>query len=148
MRGSIDPGVVARVSLYTQIFNTRLSLALAEFSAPDEIQLVGFDLFSEFAAILDAPASFNYTTIGCVDISSDDILDLLVSVVFPYTQQCQFGSRFDEFVSFDNIHPARVTNKLIGEKMLALLAGSSSSTPSDGTKRSVTVSILLLLLGE
>ena len=147
MRKSIDPGVVARASLYTQIFNTRLSLALTQFSIAAEIQLVEFDLFSEFAAILDSPASFgfNYTTIGCVDISSEDILDLLVSLIFPYAPECFFGLRIDEFVFFDNLHPTRATNSLIGGKMVDFLANSSFSSPPDG---SVITAILLLLFGD
>jgi|TARA_B110000908_G_C10124133_1_gene389036 hypothetical protein len=91
---------------------------------------------------------FNYSTIGCVDISSEDILDLLVSVIFPYPPECLFGLLFDELVFFYNIYPARETNKFIGEKMLVLLAGASFSTPSDDTKRSIVGSILLLLLDE
>lgn len=150
MRESSDLGVVARVSLYSQIFNTRLSLALTEFSVPPNVQLVEFDLFSEFSAILDSPSSFgfNYFTIGCVEISSEDIFDLLASIIFPYAPECLFGLRFDEFVFFDNIHPTRATNRLIGEKMVALLTNASFLTPSDDSKGAVISAISLLLLSD
>lgn len=150
MRESSDPGIVSRTTLYTQIFNTRLSLALAQFTASAEVELVEFDLFSEFAAILDAPASlgFNYTNIGCVDISSEDIVDLLESLLFPFAPECLFGFRFDEFVFFDNIHPTRATNNLIGAKMVALLAGYSFSTPPSESAVSVINAIFLLLFAD
>lgn len=150
MRESGDPGIGARATLYTQIFNARLSLALEQFSASAEVQLVAFDLFSEFAAILDSPSSFgfNYIDKGCVDISSEDILDLLESLLFPFAPECVFGLRFDEFVFFDNIHPSRATNNLIGEKMVTLLANSSFSTPPADSERSIISTIFLLLLGD
>jgi hypothetical protein len=39
-----------------------------------------------------------------------------------------FGLRFDQFEFFDNTHPMRATNSLIGEKMVALSANASFLT--------------------
>lgn len=130
-----DPGVAARATRYVQRYNQLLADALARFAQPAGREVRLFDLYGEFERILDAPASFGFSqsTVGCFDVGS-----------FSFHPDCLFGTAFDRFVFFDNLHPSGATHRLIGNAMITRLR-----QPDRSASQAALIGILqLLLLGD
>lgn len=135
-----EPGIVSRTSSYSKYFNSKLAQALVGFGAQAGVEVVQYDLFSEFESIINSADAlgFTFTTVGCLDTS--DFFSIIFSV------ECLFGTRFDEFVFFDNIHPTRKTNSIIGPKMVALISESFKSSEPPGANGAKFMPAILQLL--
>lgn len=139
-REANEPGISARATNYTKVFNQKLKLRLSVFQQQAGVRLIEYDLFSALETILDSPSSFGFTqsTVGC-----------FIDPPFGFHPDCLFGSRFDRFVFFDNLHPASETNRLIGNLLVeALRNAPATGLPSSPSSASIMGAIFMLLLSE
>ena len=126
---SIERGLAGRAKSYTQGYNRELSDALRDFRRQTGAKVVHFDFYAVVEDILNRAASlgFTQTTVGCFDIDG-----------FDFHPDCLFGSRFDRFVFFDNVHPSGKTNRFVGDALIRAV--------SDFSRTSAPVGALQLLL--
>lgn len=120
-RRASDPDVSARARRYVQEYNQKLAIMLQTWSQRPGTSLNVFDLFSEFDRVLSNASSFGFTRteIGCFQIDG-----------FRFDSECLFGTRFDRFVFFDNIHPSARLNEIISAPLLAQIPVPNSDTSS------------------
>lgn len=104
-----DPNITARAEQYVRLYNQRLSAALSDFSDKPNVSIGEFNLFAELEALLATSVAFGFTQteVGCFTLDG-----------FDFHPDCLFGTRFDRFVFFDNLHPSAKTNEIIGAKIL------------------------------
>lgn len=114
-----DAGVTIRARDYSLFYNQQLAVRIAKLRSELDIGITEFDLFSELEVLFGNSARFGFTQtqIGCFEIDG-----------FNFQPDCVFGTRFDRFVFFDNIHPTARTNELVG-LTLAEVAPKSVFSP-------------------
>lgn len=112
-----DPDVSLRARRYVQEYNQKLTTMLQRWSQRPNLSLSIFDLFTEFDQVLGNASSFGFTRteIGCFQIDG-----------FRFDTECRFGTRFDRFVFFDNIHPSARLNQVISPSLLAQIPQPNS----------------------
>jgi len=134
-RQANDPDITNRARLYTQYYNSRLSQRLSALARSSAVGITQLDLFVELETLLTtAPAfGFTHTETGCFDLDG-----------FDFHLDCNFGTRFDRFVFFDNLHPTAKTNRIISQRLLPVLP----TKPFTGTRANIAPVIAFLLSGE
>ena len=134
-----EPGVIQRETRYTQNYNDQLAIQLTELSENSNAQLVLFDLYAEFEAILDNSdeLGFSQTEVGCFDTNN-----------FSFHRDCFFGTRFDRFVFFDNLHPTNAANQIVAQAMISNLDDFTPIKPDDSFKSVIPIGVLLFLLED
>ncbi len=130
-RRSSDPDISARARRYVLEYNQKLELMLQTWAQKPNTSLRSFDLFTEFDRVLNNASSFGFTRteVGCFQIDG-----------FSFDSECLFGTRFDRFVFFDNIHPSARLNEIISTPLLAQIPVQNSDTSS------INISPILQLL--
>lgn len=129
-----EPGVISRAQRYSLYFNQSLLRRLGDLARSNQISITQFDLYSELETLINNKGSFGfrYADIGCFNIDG-----------FDFHPDCNFGTRFDRFVFFDNIHPTAETNRLISEALIRGLPDKPFAPPTLNI-----APIISLLLGD
>jgi len=105
-----DPDVSLRARRYVQEYNQKLEVLVESWSQKPSVRLSFFDLFSEFDRVISNASSFGFTRteVGCFQIDG-----------FRFDSECRFGTRFDRFVFFDNIHPSARLNQIVSSALIS-----------------------------
>lgn len=135
MRQQNDPGISARAEAYVRSYNTALTQRLMAFKQRPGVSLNIFDLFTELEGILDNANAFGFTQteVGCFDIDG-----------FSFQSDCLFGTRFDRFVFFDNIHPTGKTNELASMALIDTIPLPNFVQEPEKFNLSAIIQLLLL----
>jgi phospholipase/lecithinase/hemolysin len=130
-----DPNISVRAEQYVRLYNQRLSTALSDFSNKPNVSIREFNLFTELESLLanSVTLGFTQTEVGCFTLDE-----------FDFHPDCLFGTRFDRFVFFDNLHPSAKTNAIIGAKIVNYIP----EFPTNRPKRLIITPILDLLLSD
>ncbi|MFT5573155.1 MAG: phospholipase/lecithinase/hemolysin [Cryomorphaceae bacterium] len=130
-----DPGVTNRARLYTQYYNSRLTQRLSAMASSGAARITQLDLFVELETLVTTASvlGFRHIETGCFDLDG-----------FDFHPDCNYGTRFDRFVFFDNLHPTGKTNRIISQRLIALLP----TKPYIGNRVNIAPIISLLLSAE
>ena len=111
-----------RASWLTYVFNRRLERAVNRIEKASGVDMVLLDLNNIFDNIIDDAAArdISNTNEACVDTRT-----------FEFNEACGFGTNFDQFVFFDQIHPTAKTHAIAGRVIYAYLpvAPSTAAVP-------------------
>lgn len=127
-----DPGVTQRARSYVEIYNRQLDFLLQRLQSKPNVAVSQFNLFSELDRILNSATSFGFTQtrVGCFSLQP-----------FSFHPDCIFGTRFDRFVFFDNIHPSASANRIVSSALIA-----SIPSPNLNSSRPIIVAPIIKLL--
>ena len=135
MRRQDDPGISERAEAYVRSYNIALTQRLANFGQRPGVSLSNFDLFAELEGILDNASAlgFSQTEVGCFELDG-----------FRFQPDCLFGTRFDRFVFFDNIHPTAKTNELASAALIDTIPVPTIIEQPEAINLSAIIQLLLL----
>lgn len=135
MRRDNDPDIAVRSETYVRSYNNLLAQRLATFMQRPGVSLNIFDLFAELERILNNAGAlgFTQTEVGCFQVDG-----------FRFQRECLFGTRFDRFVFFDNIHPTAKTNLLASPALIDAIPIPNTEAPADSLYLSAIIQLLLL----
>ena len=99
------PGLTARATTLTILFNGALKKQMQRLSDGSDIEIERFDLFKLFSRIVEKgdKLGFTNTTEAC-----------FLSELGTFNPACSFGFNFDQFIYFDEIHPTARVHELVG----------------------------------
>lgn len=120
-REASDPGVRARAASYTQYFNQALASKVASLARTNKVQITQFDVSRELENLIVNQDVYGFSQVeeGCFSLSG-----------FDFHPDCVFGTRFDRFIFFDNIHPTSKTNRLVAEALIRALPSNPFRPPT------------------
>jgi len=136
-RQSSDQNIVQRAREYVQVYNNQLDGVLQRLQSRPGVVLSKFDLFTELDDILNNANSlgFTQTEVGCFTPEK-----------LSFHSDCVFGTRFDRFVFFDNLHPSAEANRVASSGLLASIPGRG--LPPTAVNASTYMAEIILLLLE
>ncbi len=131
-----DPGLIARATQLSVRFNNQLTARLLQIESTSGIDLIEFDFFTQFNSLLANTSSLGFvnTTDACFEPDS-----------FSFHPDCFFGTQFDRFVFFDELHPTSKTHGFLGDALFDVV---NSHVPTTSSKDINLSGILLLLLDD
>lgn len=111
-RQASDPGIVQRAQQHSQYFNQQLQQRLNALADKDRVSISQFDLYGELESLIanGSALGFRHVDIACFELDG-----------FNFHPDCNFGTRFDRFVFFDNIHPSAKTNQIVSQALIQSL---------------------------
>jgi phospholipase/lecithinase/hemolysin len=135
-RQPADPNIAQRAREYVQVYNRQLDGVLQRLQSRPGVVVSKFDLFSELDGILNDSNSlgFSQTEVGCFTLEQ-----------FSFHPDCVFGTRFDRFVFFDNIHPSAAANRVASSGLLASIPERGGPTPPVNASAFMAAIIQLVL---
>lgn len=106
-----DPELVDRALLLSNLFKAELHDIAEQLEDDSSINISEFDLFKFFNKLLKKADKygFSHATEACFSklIYEEDALF--------FHPDCNYGSNFDQFIFFDEIHPTARVHELVGE---------------------------------
>lgn len=107
-----DSDIVLRANLLSGIYRFELHRAMRKIRKHHRIQLVEFDLFKRFTQLIRHAdkLDFSNTTEPCFYLQTQQ-----------FHPDCNYGLNADQFIFFDEIHPATRVHEMIGEALFETL---------------------------
>ncbi len=124
-RAQTNPGLLTRAAQLSRDFNAHLEQQLDTLSSSSGVNLMRFDFYTEFNAIVDNPARYGFSNNrdACFEYSP-----------YSFHPQCDFK----KFVFFDSIHPTAKSHQLLGDAMADIVQGQQ--------RHGVIPAVMMLLL--
>ncbi len=103
-----NPQLIKHAHKLTKRYNKKLKRTLKALNHNNKIELVRFDLFEAFKNLLNdaKDAGFTNTTDACFS-----------SITFTFSDGCNMGANFGQYIFFDEIHPTARAHAIIGHQI-------------------------------
>ncbi len=103
-----NPGLIERTRQLSKLYQHELHKTAWHLENAHGINIIEFDLFNFFNNLVEQPSHYGFSnaTDACFNPAS-----------FTFHPDCNFGSNFDQFIFFDDIHPTARVHALVGDAL-------------------------------